>query len=342
MPVLTHHAERVQKVALSPTGRLLASGGYDRHIIVWDARRGLPLARLEVPGAVYALDFSQNGHFLLAAGEDGVVRGYSMTAAYPLSFVYEGHLAPIWTLATSPDGHLVASGDERGQVLIWDMLTRETLVVNSRHMQQIEALAWSPDGTCVASASRDHWLRVWQALTQHEVFVRQDAFCWINGLAWAPDSTRYLACAVASQVLGELDHALEVWDVLDHLLEMSYPIPGYGQAVAWLDSATKLVVALLEGSLVFVSFSAEGCHAILERIEDQRPLTDMVMSRSGKLLVTAHHDGSVLVRQNTLLDTGRLPSVRPPLAALVAPGVRTGGSAAVAKQRLLAQKGSRP
>lgn len=65
---LAGHDHVVRALAFSPDGSLLASGGYDRSLRLWDVATGDELARIDGDGWVTALKFTPDGEFLLSVG----------------------------------------------------------------------------------------------------------------------------------------------------------------------------------------------------------------------------------------------------------------------------------
>ena len=78
---LRGHAGSVRSVALSADGKILASGGADNTIILWNAIThqplGLPLTGHT--GSVWSVALSPDGKILISGGDDNTVRVWSMT-----------------------------------------------------------------------------------------------------------------------------------------------------------------------------------------------------------------------------------------------------------------------
>jgi WD40 repeat protein len=168
-PIATASASHeVTSFAFSPDGRVLASGGFDGTLAIWDVRA----ARLARPAiaahreAVQALAFSPDGTTLASAAVgtadfDANVRLWDVATGRPLVPALGGHESPVRALAFGPDGQTLAAA-EGDRVVLWQVERRQRI---GRPMPgqrgPILALAFSPDGRSLASVGHDDRVLLW-------------------------------------------------------------------------------------------------------------------------------------------------------------------------------------
>ena len=203
------HPENLAALALSPDGRLLATG--DSKIVkIWEVESGRELH--EVAGAGRALAFSKDGGLVAAGGKGDIVVADSATGQ--VGQVIKGHANAVLAVAFSPDGRMLASGGDDTTARIWDVKDGSEKALLEGHVNSVFAVAWSPDGAMLATASRDDTIRLWAMPGGAPIRTMAGHGDDVRALAFSNDGTRLVSAGGDDLLaMGEEDRAVRIWDV---------------------------------------------------------------------------------------------------------------------------------
>ncbi|HEX6345159.1 hypothetical protein [Umezawaea sp.] len=165
-PVRTWHSDQgaITSLALSPSGRQVATGGKDASVVVWDLDSPEPGRTLPTghSGPVNSVAFV--GSALATGGADGRVLRWDPESG-DVAVVRDGGPA-VKSVAAVPRSSTLVVGDTSGEVALWDDAGPHTLVTGRG---EVTSVAVSPDGTTVASAANDSLITVWRVADRAHV-----------------------------------------------------------------------------------------------------------------------------------------------------------------------------
>jgi Planctomycete cytochrome C/WD domain, G-beta repeat len=186
------HRDAIYDARLSPDGRLLATGSYDRHVNLWEVASGKLVRTLSGHnGAIFELAFSPDGSVLASASADGTVKIWSIATGERLDTLGqpEGEQSAV---TISPDGDWIVAGGADRQVRMWRLVSRERPQVNpieysrTAHDSPIVDLAFSPDGSRLVTASEGRELMLWDTAKLTPVHNYEKQPDVVTGIAFEP------------------------------------------------------------------------------------------------------------------------------------------------------------
>ncbi len=147
-------------VSWSPDGTMIAAGGVNGLLRVWNAETGQVVANFPVLNtSIMAIDWKPNSKWLASSGEDNIVRIWNVNdSAFPVGqqiASFQGHLDKPMSLSWSPDGTRLASASiyEQYNLKIWDVVNFQPQALLQRSVSNILKVDWSPNNDYLAFAT---------------------------------------------------------------------------------------------------------------------------------------------------------------------------------------------
>lgn len=202
------HAYGMRCMAYSPDGVVVATGGEDGSIKLWNTSSGFCYCTLKSHTAPVTACTFANSSVVMSSSLDGTVRAHDLNRYRNFKTYTSPTPCQFTTLAVDPAGEVLVAGTmDPFHIYTWNVQSGKILDILTGHIGPISSLSFHPVRGTLSSASWDGTVKMWDLYKREgepeNLKHAQDVVC----CAFRPDG--------AQLCTGTIGGLLNIWDVED-------------------------------------------------------------------------------------------------------------------------------
>lgn len=161
----------------TPDGEIVATAGYDRRIILHNAKTGEKIRELTGHnGAIFDLRFSPDGSLLASASADATIKIWHVATGERFDTLSQPQ-SEQYSVIFSPDGQFVYGAGADSRIRKWQLLSLTAPRINPLEISRfanegaIAKMGLSADGQFLVTASDGGAIKIWDAESVTELFA---------------------------------------------------------------------------------------------------------------------------------------------------------------------------
>ncbi|MGK7893992.1 MAG: NB-ARC domain-containing protein, partial [Xenococcus sp. (in: cyanobacteria)] len=187
---LKGHTKWLRTIDFSPNNKIMASGGEDTTVRLWDLENNRCLEVFEGHlDKVRKVTFSPDGNILASCSDDQTIKLWDINNK-ELITTLTGHEDRVRAIQFSSDGKFIISASEDNTVIIWD--TQQHSVIDNFKLKEqkdypLRGLVLSPNDNFFVTGCDDCKVRIWEKQTGKLLRTFGGHSNWIRSLAFHPE-----------------------------------------------------------------------------------------------------------------------------------------------------------
>ncbi|KAM9126996.1 autophagy-related protein 16-1 isoform 2-T2 [Pangshura tecta] len=221
--VFDAHDGEVNAVQFSPASRLLATGGMDRRVKLWEVFGDRCELKSSLSGSnagITSIEFDSAGSYLLAASNDFASRIWTVDDSR-LRHTLTGHSGKVLSAKFLLDNARIVSGSHDRTLKLWDLRSKVCIKTVFAGSSCNDIVCTEQ---CVMSGHFDKKIRFWDIRTE-SIVQELELFGRITALDLNPERTELLTCS--------RDDLLKIIDLRVNAVKQTFSAQGFKCGSDW-------------------------------------------------------------------------------------------------------------
>ena len=197
------HSKPILTISLSADTTLLASGGLDSLVVLWDISSGTLTKKLNYHhGVITSLNFNQDRSLLASGSSDKTVVVYHL-ASEKIAYTLADFKSDITSVKFSPDGQLLAVASLDKKLRLYDAANGHLITILKEHKSTVRALSFNKEGTRMYSCGDDSRFIEWNLSNKDQIKrekVTRYGSDWLLSLDVSNDSQAFVVAGLSSKI----------------------------------------------------------------------------------------------------------------------------------------------
>jgi len=189
-------------LSYSPDGQLIATGGDDGKVKIWNASTGFCFVTFkDHAGPVNQVVFSPKGNVVLSSSLDGTVRAFDLVRYRNFRTFTSPEPTQFTCLAIDNSGEMVVAGSlDPYEIYVWSLRTARLLDILSGHTGPISGVVFNPAHPYLVSSSWDRTVKIWDLYNRKVAVETLTHSSDVLAVAVRPDGDEVCASDLTGQL----------------------------------------------------------------------------------------------------------------------------------------------
>lgn len=263
--------------------------------LLWSTRNKTVREVGYLGGNVAQLMVAKNPHILAGVDLSGTkLRGANFSQAYLRRINFRGAylkdvqltkaFGTVYSVAFDSSGELLAIGDSRGLVQVWNTKKRRIDIFCSGHTQSVNSVAFNPNDKVLASGSYDNTIKIWAADTGECLKTLEGHSGRVLSVEFSPDGK--------TLVSGSADGTVRLWSTeTGKCLQIFEGHSDWIWSVLYIPNSKKIASGSADGTIRLWSTETEKCTKTIRDLS--KHVWAIAVSPDGRFLASGNDDKTV-------------------------------------------------